>query len=620
MTLLACHSGSCPAADEKDILEALGLRLTDRFDAPLPDRPTPSSRSRSSSPRRPSAAPAGNRLGPLPKRLLPGPEPVTTEWVEVRSYDWVDEQQQLLMQTIRYERDEHGVRRKKFNQRHQDPETGKWIYQASPRRVVRHLPRVIEAIEQGLPVWLCEGEKDDEAVNQRLGATGIATTHSNGSGGFDDDVIEQLRGAHLVLAIDRDLAGFRRAVELSEKLTGVVASLRMVLAAVPEEKSDPADHFAAGFGMDDFIDLPLEHARTLAMAADAAHHAELAEQEADQAQRAQDEARGRLDRSTAAAGRKALKLAQDEAKYALRWAHESVRHAKRAGDAAYEAAELSRGRRERVEEHGVPPGGLDRYADAPGRAEHAQGRAQRIAEAAWDACGAPMPEAIREVLLRAMPSKAEEPEPVPAEESGDNVVVNFPGGGGGEGRRPGSPVQWREFERLPTGAIIERRYDKDGNERLVGVLSLDVRVLRVEQLEDTSDDADDGAEPDPLVVPGERVIASYVVGYTHPATGELITLRVAAERARSGEWLADLPEMGVKYESSPRGRSRVWTPSGKPRRTPRLSPCTSPPDGITSGKRVGPTSIPVVASPRPGMFRSRCGCRARSRRSTCRTR
>ncbi|HZM65711.1 MAG TPA: hypothetical protein VFC16_05360, partial [Nakamurella sp.] len=49
MTLLACHSGSCPAADEKDILEALGLRLTDRFDAPLPDRPQPSARSRRAS-------------------------------------------------------------------------------------------------------------------------------------------------------------------------------------------------------------------------------------------------------------------------------------------------------------------------------------------------------------------------------------------------------------------------------------------------------------------------------------------------------------------------------------------------------------------------------------------
>ena len=85
-----------------------------------------------------------------------------------------------------------------------------------------------------------------------------------------------------------------------------------------------------------------------------------------------------------------------------------------------------------------------------------------------------------------------------------------------------------------------------------------MRVLRVEQLEDTTDDDTDGGEPDPLAVPGERVIASYVVGYTHPATGELITLRVPAERARSGEWLADLPEMGVKYESSPRGRSRVW--------------------------------------------------------------
>src|SRR4029078_1849226 len=103
------------------------------------------------------------------------------------------------MQTIRYERDEHGVRRKKFSQRHQDPETGKWVYQASPRRVVRHLPRVLEAIEQRLPVWLCEGEKDDEAVNQRLGAAGIATTHSNGSGGFDAEVLWQAQRSHMGL-------------------------------------------------------------------------------------------------------------------------------------------------------------------------------------------------------------------------------------------------------------------------------------------------------------------------------------------------------------------------------------------------------------------------------------
>ena len=218
MTLLSCHSSSCPATDERDILEAIGLQVTDRFDAPLPDRPRPP-RPSAKSPRRASAAPGGNRLGPLPKPLLPGPEPVTTEWEIVRNYDWVDEQQQLLMQTIRYERDEHGVRRKKFGQRHRDPDTGRWVHRASARRVVRHLPRVLEAIEQGLPVWLCEGEKDDEAVNQRLGAAGIATTHSNGADGFDDAVINQLRGAHLVLVIDRDLAGYRRARAADPRVT-----------------------------------------------------------------------------------------------------------------------------------------------------------------------------------------------------------------------------------------------------------------------------------------------------------------------------------------------------------------------------------------------------------------
>ncbi|HEY5880972.1 MAG TPA: toprim domain-containing protein [Nakamurella sp.] len=559
ITLLSCHSASCPADpsdSERGILDAIGLGLVDRFDTPLPDTPRRTSRSRRSPPRR-SAAPTGNRLGPLPKRLLPGPEPITTDWVQVRVYDWVDEQDQLLMQSIRLERDEHGVTRKTFSQRHQDPETGRWVNTASARRVVRHLPRVREAIEQGLPVWLCEGEKDDEAVNQRLGAAGIATTHSNGAGGFDDTVIEQLRGARLVLAVDRDLAGYRRAVELAERLSGVVASLRMVLGAVEADKSDAADHFAAALGFDDFIDLTVEQARTLAAAADAAKHAELAEMEADRALRAEDEARARLDRSREAAGRKAVKLAEDEARYALRWAHEAVRHAKRAGDACYEAAGLAATAAERVAAHGQPPGGIDRYADAVGRAEDAQARAQRIAEATWDACGAPMPEAIREVLLRAVPTRQApaqaraEPEPVD-----DNVVV-FPGGGGGEGRRPGSPVQWREFERLPTGAIIERRYDKDGNQRLVGVLGLDVRVLRVEQLEPVDDDADPD-DPAAPMLPGERVIASYVVGYSHPTTGELITLRVSADRARSGEWLADLPVMGMRYESSPRGRAKVW--------------------------------------------------------------
>ena len=556
ITLLSCHSASCPADSERDILEAIGLGLVDRFDTPLPEPDHRPARSRRSTPRR-SVAPPGNRLGPLPKRLLPGPEPVATDWVQVRVYDWVDENDQLLMQTIRLQRDENGITRKSFSQRHQDPDTGRWVNTASARRVVRHLPRVREAIEQGLPVWLCEGEKDDEAVNQRLGAAGIATTHSNGAAGFDDTVIDQLRGAQLILAVDRDLAGYRRAVELTDRLDGVVASLRMVLAAVEQEKSDAADHFAAGFGFDDFVDLTIEDACTLAAAADAAKHAELAEQEADQALRAEDEARLRLDRSAAAAGRKATKLAQDEARYALRWAHEAVRHAKRAGDAAYETARLATSAAERVAQFGSPPGGVDRYADAVGRAEDAQSRAQRIAEATWDACRAPMPEAVREVLLRAAPShQAPVETPVEPDPVDDNVVV-FPGGGGGEGRRPGSPVQWREFERLPTGAIIERRFDKDGNQRLVGVLGLDVRVLQVEQLEPVDDDDDRDAGTAPMV-PGERVIASYVLGYHHPATGELITLRVAADRARSGEWLADLPVIGMRYESTTRGRAKVW--------------------------------------------------------------
>ena len=117
------------------------------------------------------------------------------------------------------------------------------------------------------------------------------------------------------------------------------------------------------------------------------------------------------------------------------------------------------------------------------------------------------------------------------------------------------------------------------------------------------------------------MIASYVVGYTHPTTDELITLRVPAERARSGEWLADLPEMGVKYESSPRGRSRVWDAIRE----------TSPHAEVvtmyksTGWHHLGEKGWAYIHSgggitATRAMSPSRCGCRGRSPRSTCRTR
>ena len=552
-TLLKCHG--C-AADERDILEAIGLGLTDRFDEPLPARPSGPIRRRSS-------APAANRLGPLPKRLTitaPAAE-LLTPWQQVRTYDYVDEAGELLGQVVRLERlDQSGTRQKTFRQRRPDGQGG-WEKEAPARRVMRHLPTVISAIADGLPVWVAEGEKDDEALNAVLrpesgSPLGVATTNNNGAGGFADEQLEQLRGAHVVLVVDRDTAGYRRAVDLSNRLTDIAVGTRIVLAAVTDRKADAADHLAAGHALDEFVELSLDHARTLVAAAEVVDQANNADRSAMHTQTALDEARARRELATAATARGAAQLAKDETRFAQRWAHDASRHAKAAGSAAYEAHQLATAVTQQLTEHGQPPAELTGFLDAVPRAEEAQARAQRLAQEAWDVGGAPMPEAIRDVLLRAAPSFTPAPEPDEPAAHPDSTVLPFPGGGGGS-RRPGSPVRWTEYDRLPTGVIIERRSDRDGREQLIGILSLDARVLQVECLEnEPADDVDAAAVVAP--VPEEKRIVSFVIGYTHPATGELITMRVAADRARSGDWLAELPEMGLDYDSSSKGRAKVW--------------------------------------------------------------
>lgn len=553
MTKLHCHG--CPA-DERELLEAVGLGLTDRFDQPLPPRDFTATPMR----RRNSIATPPQRLGPLPKRLVPepvDPRPVRTPQQNAGFYDYVDEAGVLLGQCVRVEWTEDGVPKKTFKQRHPDGNGG-WIHKAASRRVLRHLPAVAEAITAQLPVWVTEGEKDDEALNKVLRGVGaplgIATTNNNGAGGFAGEQIDQLRGAHVVLVVDRDAAGYRRAVDLSNRLVDVADSSRIVLSAVTTNKADAFDHLAAGFALDDFLDLSLDHAQTLVAGAEAIAEANRADQSAAKAQDALDESAARLIRAAEATKRNAPVAAADEARFALRWANEAVKHAKAAGSAAYHAQELVLAFDSRVAEFGLPPAELD-CSDVLPRAEEAMSRAQRLAEDAWDACGAPMPAPIREVLVRAAPTF--QPKPEQPSTDIDATVVQFPtGGGGGGDRRAGSPVRWPEYERLPTGVIVERRYDRDGRLTLNGVLSLDARVLRVECLEnEPADDSDDAMAPDH---PEEQRIVSYVVGYTHPVTAELVTLRVAGDRARSGDWLADLPQMGLNYDSSSRGRAKVW--------------------------------------------------------------
>ncbi|HZT92990.1 MAG TPA: hypothetical protein VE985_00740 [Gaiellaceae bacterium] len=112
------------------------------------------------------------------------------------------------------------------------------------RRVLYRLPKVLAAIKRGATVWLCEGEKDAEAL-ETLGI--VATTAPYGARHWAPEYTAQLRGADLVLVADDDEPGWQRVEMLKKELD--VASLRIVKAA---EGKDASDHIAAGYGLADF--------------------------------------------------------------------------------------------------------------------------------------------------------------------------------------------------------------------------------------------------------------------------------------------------------------------------------------------------------------------------------
>jgi hypothetical protein len=105
----------------------------------------------------------------------------------------------------------------------------------------------------GRPVYLCEGEKDADAMRQAYAV--CATTNPFGAMTWARDsarygYADHLRGADVVIIQDRDTAGVRRTHQIMASLVDVVASLRIVQAAVG---NDAADHIAKGLSVDQLL-------------------------------------------------------------------------------------------------------------------------------------------------------------------------------------------------------------------------------------------------------------------------------------------------------------------------------------------------------------------------------
>lgn len=114
------------------------------------------------------------------------------------------------------------------------------------RRGVRclfNLPAVLRAIDEGEEVWLTEGERDAERL---IGLGIVATTAPYGASHWAPEYSEQLDGAYLIIAADKDAPGKARAIRLVTELERVVADVQVVVARAGK---DICDHLDAGFSL-----------------------------------------------------------------------------------------------------------------------------------------------------------------------------------------------------------------------------------------------------------------------------------------------------------------------------------------------------------------------------------
>ncbi|MCZ7662729.1 MAG: AAA family ATPase [Thermoleophilia bacterium] len=109
--------------------------------------------------------------------------------------------------------------------------------------VLYRLPRVLQAVREGHPIFIVEGEKDVHTL-ERWGL--VATCNPMGAGKWRDEYSKALRGAEVIILPDNDQAGREHARAVAAALTEF--GTRVSVLELPDlaEKGDISDWAAAG--------------------------------------------------------------------------------------------------------------------------------------------------------------------------------------------------------------------------------------------------------------------------------------------------------------------------------------------------------------------------------------
>lgn len=155
----------------------------------------------------------------------------------VATYDYIDEDGELLFQVCRFEP-------KTFKQRKPDP-TGReeWSWGVKGVRQVPYRLHDLFNLEGRGTVYIVEGEKDVDAL---AGAGLVATCNAGGAGKWPEGLAQFFAGLDVVIIPDNDAAGRKHCDVVGEALLPIANSVKILdLPGLPL-KGDVSDWIAAG--------------------------------------------------------------------------------------------------------------------------------------------------------------------------------------------------------------------------------------------------------------------------------------------------------------------------------------------------------------------------------------
>lgn len=227
--LVTCHRGN--GCSFSEICSAVGVKEGDLCGPSSGDFSPPSTKS----------------VIPRPKQPVQQKQPDKLTFV--KSYDFVNEDGELLFQKVRYVNQDG---KKSFRQRRPDG-AGNWVYSLGDTpKVLYNLPAVLAARDAGLPIWVVEGEKDADAL---IANGEVATTMPGGAGKWLDIHTQALAGATVEIVADNDEPGKIHAQQVLQELTNAGCSAQIWIC--PHHK-DIADHLSAGYEIDDLLEFAEE--------------------------------------------------------------------------------------------------------------------------------------------------------------------------------------------------------------------------------------------------------------------------------------------------------------------------------------------------------------------------